>query len=120
MTQKMSLLSLSGTRNFVSAASSLYGTEEEFLSEALGNGDLSTIPKEYRRYLQLFREKISMAGQKTLLNKAQQDFLDRFKKSRLGSRFFLYGGTVLAEFYLCHRSLGIWVSFSTRNFRLLQ
>ena len=34
-----------------------------------------------------------MAGQKTLLNKAQQDFLDRFKKSRLGSRFFLYGGT---------------------------
>jgi hypothetical protein len=47
-----------------------YGTEEEFLSEALGNGDLSTIPKEYRRYLQLFREKISMAGQKTLLNKA--------------------------------------------------
>ncbi len=29
----------------------LYGTEEEFLSEALGNGDLLTIPKEYRRYL---------------------------------------------------------------------
>lgn len=81
----------------------LYGTEEEFLSEALGNGDLSTIPREYRRYLQLFREKISMAGQKTLLNKAQQDFLHRFKKSRLGSRFFLSGGTALAEFYLCHR-----------------
>ena len=44
-----------------------------------------------------------MARQKSLLNKAQQDFLDRFKKSRLGSRFFLYGGTALAEFYLCHR-----------------
>ncbi len=44
-----------------------------------------------------------MAGQRALLNKAQQDFLDRFKKSRLGSRFFLYGGTALAEFYLCHR-----------------
>ncbi len=44
-----------------------------------------------------------MAGQKTLLNKAQQDFLHRFKKSRSGSRFFLSGGTALAEFYLCHR-----------------
>lgn len=40
---------------------------------------------------------------KTILTPLQQTFLKAFFKSYLGEKFFLTGGTALAEFYLKHR-----------------
>lgn len=40
---------------------------------------------------------------KTILNSFQQKVLHDFKKSNLGKKFYLSGGTALAEFYLHHR-----------------
>lgn len=40
---------------------------------------------------------------KTILNQFQQKVLRDFKKSNLGKKFYLSGGTALTEFYLRHR-----------------
>lgn len=40
---------------------------------------------------------------KTILNRFQQKVLHDFKKSSLNGKFYLSGGTALAEFYLHHR-----------------
>lgn len=40
---------------------------------------------------------------KTILTPLQQEFLNEFFESYLGEKFFLTGGTALAEFYLRHR-----------------
>ena len=40
---------------------------------------------------------------KTILNLFQQKTLLDFKKSNLSKKFYLSGGTALAEFYLHHR-----------------
>jgi len=40
---------------------------------------------------------------KTILNKFQRTVLFEFKKSSLNKKFYLSGGTALAEFYLHHR-----------------